>query len=173
MIVAGLVLEDGGNETEAIAALLHDAVEDGGGHSMLERIRSMFGDDVAAIVEACSDSLDADDRRSWRARKEDYLVHLTDVTADATLRVVLADKVHNARSIVRDYRAEGHALWERFPNKTIDDQLWYYRALLRFFSARQPGPLVEDLRRALAELEHLAAHDDQRSTFDPTAVGNS
>jgi hypothetical protein len=75
------------------------------------------------------------------------------------LRVALADKVHNARSIVRDYRVEGHVLWERFGNKTIDDQLWYYRALLVFFTERSPGPLVEDLRHALAELEELRARE--------------
>jgi hypothetical protein len=153
------VLEDGGDENQAIAALLHDAVEDGGGRPMLDRIGAQFGPEVAAIVEACSDSLDADDTRSWRERKAIYLAHLPDITAEATLRVALADKVHNARSIVRDYRAEGHALWDRFTNKTIDDQLWYYRALLQFFSARQSGPLVEDLRRALAELEELAEAD--------------
>ena len=159
MIVAGLVLEDGGDETQAIAALLHDAVEDGGGRPMLERIRAEFGTEVAAIVDACSDSLDPGDTRSWRERKTAYLARLPDITDQATLRVALADKVHNARSIVRDYRAEGHALWERFTNKTIDDQLWYYRASLDFFSTRHPGPLVEDLRRALAELEALAARD--------------
>lgn len=159
MIVAGLVLEDGGDETQAIAALLHDAVEAGGGRALLERIRQDFGADVAAIVEACSDSVDPDDTRSWRERKTEYLTQLSAVTDDAVLRVALADKVHNARSIVRDYRAEGHALWDRFTNKTIDDQLWYYRALLEYFSDRRRGPLVEDLRHALAELECLAAHD--------------
>jgi (p)ppGpp synthase/HD superfamily hydrolase len=153
------VLEDGGDEAQAIAALLHDAVEDGGGRSMLDRIRAECGTEVAAIVEACSDSLDPEDARSWRERKASYVAHLPDVTDEATLRVALADKVHNARSIVRDYRAEGHALWDRFPNKTVDDQLWYYRALLEFFGARHAGPLVEDLRRALAELEELAAAD--------------
>jgi len=159
MIVAGLVLEDGGDETQAIAALLHDAVEERGGRPLLERIRTAFGADVAEIVAACSDSLDPDDPRSWRDRKADHLEHLRDVSDVAILRVALADKVHNARSIVRDYRAEGHVLWERFANKTIDDQLWYYRALLAFFAARRPGPLVEDLRHALAEREELAAHD--------------
>jgi hypothetical protein len=75
---------------------------------------------------------------------------------------VLADKVHNARSIVRDYRAEGYALWERFTNKTADDQLWYYTELLRLFGERRPGPLVEDLRRAVAELaELITAHADE------------
>jgi (p)ppGpp synthase/HD superfamily hydrolase len=124
MIVAGLVLEDGGDETQAIAALLHDAVEDGGGRPLLERIRSEFGANVAEIVTACSDSLDPEDPRSWRDRKPDHLEHLRDVSDVAILRVALADKVHNARSIVRDYPAEGHVLWERFANKTLDDQLW-------------------------------------------------
>lgn len=126
---------------------------------MLDRIRAEFGTEVAAIVEACSDSVDPEDARSWRERKASYVAHLPDVADEGALRVSLADKVHNARSIVRDYRAEGHALWERFANKTVDDQLWYYRALVAFFSARQDGPLVEDLRRALAELEELVAAD--------------
>jgi hypothetical protein len=131
MIVAGLVLEDGGDETQAIAALLHDAAEDGGDRPMLDRIRAEFGDAVADIVEACSDTLDSEDPRSWRERKARYLAHLPDVTDQGTLRAALADKVHNARSIVRDYRAEGHTLWERFTNKTIDDQLWYYQRAAR------------------------------------------
>jgi (p)ppGpp synthase/HD superfamily hydrolase len=147
-------------------------LEDGGGRPMLERIRHAFGRDVAAIVEACSDSLDGDDSGTWRQRKEAYLAHLPAVTDDAVLRVALADKVHNARSIVRDYRAEGHALWDRFTNKTLDDQLWYYRALLDFFGERHPGPLVEDLRRALSELEDLARDDPAGAgafTRTPTA----
>lgn len=171
LVVAGLVLEDGGDETQAIAALLHDAVEGGGGVPMLERIRADFGDEVAAIVEACSDSVDPDDRRTWRERKANDLGHLPEVTDEAVMRVVLADKVHNARSIVRDYRSEGEALWMRLTNKTLDDQLWYYRALLEFFGTRRPGPLVEDLRRAVAELEELgAAHPPRsRSSHRPPA----
>jgi hypothetical protein len=97
----------------------------------------------ARIVEACSDSLDPKDTRSWRERKAGYLTHLAEITDEATLGVALADKVHNARSIVRDYRAEGHALWDRFTNMTIDDQLWYYRALVKVFSECRPCPLVE------------------------------
>jgi (p)ppGpp synthase/HD superfamily hydrolase len=161
LIVAGLVLEDGGDEDQAIAALLHDTVEDGGGQPMLDRIRSNFGDEVARIVKGCSDSLDPHDAHSWRARKAGYLTHLSQVTDEATLRVVLADKVHNARSIVRDYRAEGHTLWDRFTNKTIEDQLWYTGALVALFSERRPGPLLEDLRHALDELEDLAARDPE------------
>jgi (p)ppGpp synthase/HD superfamily hydrolase len=155
LVVTGLVLEDGGSEDEAIAAMLHDTVEDGGGRPLLARIEQDYGRRVAEIVAACSDSLDPGDGRSWRERKEVYLAHLPDVTDDGVLRVVLADKVHNSRSIVRDYRAEGHALWARFTNKTADDQLWYYDELLRFFAERRPGPLVEDLQRAVDEFADL------------------
>ena len=159
LVVAGLVLEDGGSETEAIAAMLHDSVEDGGGRRLLERIEREFGSRVAEIVAGCSDSLEAGDSRSWRERTQAYIAHLPEVDDDAVLRVALADKVHNARSIVRDYRAEGHALWDRFTNKTPGDQLWYYDELLRFFVARRPGPLAEDLERAVDELADLVAGD--------------
>jgi (p)ppGpp synthase/HD superfamily hydrolase len=160
LVVTGLVLEDGGNEDEAIAAMLHDCVEDGGGRPLLERLADDFGERVAEIVAACSDSLDPEtDLRSWRQRKADYVAHLPEVSDDGVLRVALADKVHNARSIVRDYRAEGHALWQRFTNKTAADQLWYYDELLSFFSERRPGPLVEDLQRAVDELAELLAAD--------------
>jgi (p)ppGpp synthase/HD superfamily hydrolase len=155
LIVTGLVLEDGGEEDDAIAALLHDAAEDGGGWPMLERIRDDFGERVAGIVESCSDSLDADDERSWWERKTAYLEHLPTVTDDSALRVALADKVHNARSIVRDYRDEGDELWNRFEGRSADDQLRYYNGLLDFFAGTRPGPLVEDLKRAVAELTDL------------------
>jgi len=146
LVVTGLVLEDGGSEAEAIAAMLHDSVEDGGGRELLSDIEREYGGDVARIVAACSDTLDPEeDERSWRERKEDYVAHLWQVSDDDALRVVLADKVNNARSIVRDYRAEGQALWDRFTNKSAEDQLWYYGELLRFFALRRPGPLVEDL----------------------------
>jgi len=160
LVVTGLVLEDGGDEDQAIAAMLHDAVEDSGGRAMLERIGRSFGPRVAEIVEGCSDSVDADPRESWIERKRRYLAHLPAVSDDAILRVALADKVHSARSIVRDYREEGRALWERFTQKTARDQLWYYGGLLAFFERRRPGPLTEDLRRAVAELAWLVASDN-------------
>ena len=164
LVVTGLVVEDGGDEDQAIAAMLHDAVEDGGGRAMLERIARGFGPRVAAIVEACSDSIDPHAAGSWIERKRRYLEHLPGIEDDAILRVALADKVHNARSIVRDYREEGHALWDRFTQKTARDQLWYYGGLLAFFARRRPGPLTEDLRRAVDELAWLVACDDaQRS----------
>jgi hypothetical protein len=127
---------------------------------MLQRIERSFGPHVAAIVEGCSDNVDGDPRERWIERKRRYLAHLPEVTDDAILRVALADKVHNARSIVRDYRQEGHRLWERFTQKTARDQLWYYGGLLAFFEQRRPGPLTEDLRRAVGELAWLVACDD-------------
>jgi (p)ppGpp synthase/HD superfamily hydrolase len=107
LVVTGLVIEDGGDEDQAIAAMLHDAVEDGGGRAMLERIAHSFGARVAEIVEGCSDSVDLNPEETWIERKRRYLMHLPEVSDDAILRVALADKVHNARSIVRDYREEG------------------------------------------------------------------
>ncbi len=98
--------------------------------------------------------------RERRAGTENpYLAHLPAVTDDAILRVALADKVHNARSIVRDYREEGHALWDQFTQKTAGDQLWYYGGLLAFFEKRRPGPLTEDLQRAVGELIWLVERD--------------
>jgi HD domain len=160
LVVTGLVVEDGGDEDEAIAAMLHDAVEDGGGRAMLDWIEHRFGARVAGIVEACSDTVDPDASGPWIERKRRYLAHLPQVSDDAVLRVALADKVHNARSIVRDYREEGHRLWERFTQKTAREQLWYYGGLLAFFEERRPGPLTEDLWRAVGELAWLVARDD-------------
>jgi (p)ppGpp synthase/HD superfamily hydrolase len=159
LVVTGLVIEDGGDEDEAISALLHDTVEDGGGQLMLDRIRRAFGPRVAEIVEGCSDTIDGDPREPWVERKRRYLDHLQRVDDEGILRVSLADKVHNARSIVRDYRASGSELWERFTQKTAGDQLWYYGGLLELFSRRRPGPLTEDLWRAVGELAWLVSHD--------------
>jgi (p)ppGpp synthase/HD superfamily hydrolase len=159
LVVTGLVLEDGGDEDEAIAAMLHDAVEDGGGAPMLERIRGEFGDKVADVVEACSDTLEPEVKKPWHERKTRYLESLPQ-KSDAALRVSLADKVHNARSIVRDYREEGSALWDRFATKTARDQLWYYDGLVEFYVAERPGPLTEDLHHAVTELRVLVERDE-------------
>jgi hypothetical protein len=164
LVVTGLVIEDGGDEDQAIAALLHDAVEDGGGRELLARIERSFGAHVAAIVAALSDSIDIDPQEPWIQRKARYLEHLADEHDDAILRVALADKVHNARSIVRDYRENGRALWERFTQKTARQQLWYYGGLLEFFEERRPGALTEDLWRAVGELAWLVAHDEAQQS---------
>jgi HD domain len=155
--VAALVIEAGGSENEAIAALLHDAVEDAGGKATLEEIRQHFGDEVAMIVEACSDT-DITPKPPWKERKEAYLARLREPdTPDSVLRVSLGDKLHNARSILSDYGTLGDDLWERFKTKSAGDQLWYYGELAQIFSSRMPGPQSSELGRVVAELARLAA----------------
>jgi len=169
--VAALVIEDGGSENEAIAALLHDAVEDAGGKPTLEEIRKHFGDEVAMIVEACSDT-NVTPKPPWKERKEAYLAHLrAPDTPDSVLRVSLADKLHNARAILSDYRTLGDDLWERFNTRSADDQLWYYSELAQIFSARMPGPLSTELSRVVTELAQLIAvgfvNAPQREAVNP------
>lgn len=147
--VASLVLEDGGTEDEAIAALLHDAVEDQGGAETLKLIRRQFGDRVAQIVEACSDT-DVVPKPPWRARKEAYIAHLADADP-GVLRVSLADKLHNARAILFDLQTVGDELWTRF-NAERADTIWYYQALADAFASHNPGPMVEELRRTVAAI---------------------
>jgi (p)ppGpp synthase/HD superfamily hydrolase len=151
--VTSLVLEQGGDEDEAIAALLHDAVEDQGGEATLEEIRRRFGETVAAIVEGCTDATTVR-KPPWRERKAAYVAHVRQAPASERL-VSVADKLHNARSILADYRALGEALWERF-NGGKAGTLWYYRALVQAYRAAGPTPLVEELDRVVSELEKLA-----------------
>jgi (p)ppGpp synthase/HD superfamily hydrolase len=151
--VSGLVLEDGGNEDEAIAALLHDGPEDQGGRPVLDDIRGRFGETVATIVEALSDAMPAagDEKAPWRGRKEAYLSHLESAPA-SVLRVSLADKLHNARSILVDLGVHGEAVWKRF-NAGRDEQAWYYGRLLAIFRDRLPDSRnLPELTRVLEEL---------------------
>lgn len=152
LIVAGYVLDYGGSETEAIAALLHDTVEDQGGLAVLGEIHERFGPEVAEIVEACSDAYSTP-KPPWRQRKEAYLRHLT-AASPSVRRVSGADKLHNARAILRDLKSSGDALWERFSGGQ-DGTLWYYRALADTFSALDSGPLADDLNRVVTELESV------------------
>jgi GTP pyrophosphokinase len=152
--VAGLVLEAGGDEDLAIAALLHDVAEDSGGVPMLNQVRRRFGKRVAHIVEGCSNAFTIP-KPSWRERKEPYIKHLR--TADADTRLVsVADKLHNARSIVADYRELGEQIWERFQGKR-EGTLWYYRALLDEFKRKKPNRLINEFERVVLELEALTA----------------
>jgi len=136
--VCSLVLEDGGTEDEAIAALLHDGPEDQGGEPILAEIRGRFGDEVATIVDGLSDSLTAVGTRkeAWRPRKERYLRRLAN-EPESVLRVSLADKLHNARSISVDVAAEGETVWDRF-HAGRTDQAWYFTSLLAIFERRLP-----------------------------------
>jgi (p)ppGpp synthase/HD superfamily hydrolase len=153
MGVASLVLEYGGDEDMAIAALLHDVVEDCGGAPMLKEVRRRFGSRVAKIVDGCTDS-DIDPKPPWRGRKETYLRHLK--SADAETRLVsAADKLNNARSILADYREVGESIWERF-NGGREGTLWYYRALVQEFGRGRPNRLMRELELAVQELERRA-----------------
>jgi (p)ppGpp synthase/HD superfamily hydrolase len=138
--VCSLALELGADEDQAIAALLHDSVEDQGGSARLKDIQLEFGDDVAQIVMDCTDGeLDADRSkpRDWRCRKEVYLASLAN-KPERSLLVSLADKTHNARAIQVDFNRIGEAIFERFTGKK-DGTLWYYGELVLFFSARLPN----------------------------------
>lgn len=158
--VAGLVLEAGGDEELAIAALLHDVVEDCGGAPMLKEVRRRFGKRVAHIVEGCTDT-DVYPKPPWRERKENYLKHLR--TADADTRLVsAADKLHNARTILTDYRECGESVWLRFQGKR-EGTLWYYRALLKEFQRKKPNRLTSELARVVVELEGLASGKKRRN----------
>jgi len=150
--VCALVLEDGGDEDEAIAALLHDAGEDAGGRERVEEIRARFGDRVARIVEECSDTLETP-KLPWRERKEGYLARLEHASAEA-LRVSLADKLHNARAIARDHGEIGQKVWERF-NADHDDVLWYHRSLADIFRRRSDSAMRVELARVVTDLGRL------------------
>ncbi len=152
--VAALVLEEGGDEDEAIAALLHDAVEDQGGRRRLADIRRRFGERVARIVEACSDSHTIP-KPPWRERKEKYLARIRHEPADVR-RVSLADKLYNARSILADYRHVGDTVWKRFTGGK-QGTLWYYRELVKAFREVGPHLMAEELGRVVTQLERLAA----------------
>jgi (p)ppGpp synthase/HD superfamily hydrolase len=144
MGVASIVLDDGGNEDEAIAALLHDAAEDHGGRERLDDIRRRFGDAVARIVEDCTDSWDTP-KPPWPARKQAY-VHHARTLSRPSLRVSAADKVHNTYAILRDLRNIGEAVWARF-TAAPDDVMSYYEGLVRSYREAGGGPLVDELDR--------------------------
>ena len=149
--VASLVIEADGSETQAIAALLHDAAEDQGGAETLADIESRFGASVAAIVGECSDTLETT-KPAWRIRKERYVAHLAEVSS-ATVLVSLADKLDNSRAILRDLRNEGPSLWNRFSQKDPEDHLWYYRNLAAQFRTRTDNWMVDELERVIAQIE--------------------
>jgi len=158
MAVCALALENGAGEDVAIAALLHDAVEDShDGAATLARIEADFGPHVSRIVLACSDTVaePGKPKPPWRARKEAYLRHL-DADADADVLLVSAcDKVHNASSIVADLRSEGGSVWERFTVADPVAQLWYYTTVAEILRRRLPGALTDALGRSVEELRAL------------------
>ncbi len=159
--VAGTVLSFGGNEDEAIAGLLHDSVEDHPDVVSFEKIARRFGAAVADIVRSCSDA-SVIPKPPWRPRKEKYIEHLRTAN-ESVLMVSAADKLANARAVMKDYREVGDKLWERF-NAGKADQLWYYRTVAQVLTqaagAGRARALAAELRRAVQELEKLCGDPD-------------
>jgi len=153
--VASLVLEAGGDEDQAIAALLHDVAEDCGGEPRLEDIAEKFGDRVAHIVRGCSDSLvvDEDNKAPWRERKQAHIDHLKVADMD-TLLVAAADKTHNARAIATDIQSIGDKVWKRF-NASQEEITWYYGSIFWLFTdARVTPTLLNPLWAAIRVMEN-------------------
>ena len=151
------VLEAGGDEDQAIAALLHDAVEDQGGQPRLDDIRVRYGDRIADIVFACSDSVTEDPQAKapWRERKEHHLAKLRDADSDVVI-VTIADKLHNARAIVADLQVEGMGTLTRFNTTDPADLLWYYRSMLEVLAERgAPAVLVASMSDAVDRMGEL------------------
>jgi (p)ppGpp synthase/HD superfamily hydrolase len=152
--VCSFVIEAGGDEDQAIAAVLHDTAEDQGGRARLADIETRFGTRVAGMVEALSDTFEQP-KPPWRERKEAHLAHLEGAPADVLL-VAVADKLYNAHTINRDLRTEGEAIWSRFSGGK-KDTIWYYRKLAALFARRLSGPLTDEYLRAVDEMRMLAA----------------
>ena len=151
--VTAIAMEYGANETEAIGALLHDAVEDCGGAKRLHDIERRFGRAVAKIVEGCTDT-DQTPKPPWKERKRAYIAHLR--TASKSTRLVsAADKLHNARAILSDLRTEGLKVFDRFNGKK-KGTFWYYRSLVAAFARHGKTELIKELDRTVREIERLA-----------------
>lgn len=154
LAVAAIVGETGGSEDQVIAALLHDAPEDQGGLEILELIRSKFGETVARIVVGCSDTFETP-KPPWKARKDAHLLHLKTDNDQETLLVVLADKLHNARTIVDDLKIHGPETLNRFTGG-IEGTIWYYRAIVELLAELLDIPAVERLKEIVVEMERLS-----------------
>ncbi len=154
LAVCAIVLEDGGDKDEAIAALLHDGPEDAGGEQTLKEIERRFGTRVAGVVRECSDTFENTEPQ-WKQRKERYIGHLEHASAEA-LRVSLADRLHNVRSILRDHAAVRDSLWDRF-NASRNDTVWYYSSLAEVFGRCRPGPMADELKEQVKELRSLGS----------------
>lgn len=150
--VTSIALDYGANEDEAIAALLHDAIEDQGGAKTREEIRGRFGDNVTAIVEGCTDS-EIIPKPPWKERKEIFIASLA-TASPSVLLVSSADKLHNSRSILKDYRELGEPVWQRFKGGK-EGSLWYYKSLVEAYRQVYFSPLIDELERVVSELDCL------------------
>ncbi len=150
--VASIVLEHGGSEDESIAALLHDAIEDQGGKDVKEEIERRFGKTVVQIVEGCTDT-DRVPKPPWKQRKEDYINHIAHASNSVRL-VSAADKLHNSRSILHDFKLVGGRIWDRFKGGK-EGTLWYYRSLVNEYKKKGNNPIIEELENIVNELERI------------------
>ena len=153
LAVAALVIEHGGDEDEAIAALLHDAIEDQGGPTARDGILRRFGERVTGIVEGCTDS-QTNPKPPWKERKLAYIAGISEKSPSVQF-VCAADKLHNARSILSDYRTLGEEVWQRFVGGR-EGTLWYYGALVQALIRSGRTPLVDELERVVGEIRRLA-----------------
>jgi (p)ppGpp synthase/HD superfamily hydrolase len=167
MAVASLVLEAGGDEDMAVAALLHDVVEDCGGMARLREVRKQFGPRVAGIVEGCTDSF-GEPKREWAERKKDYLREVKHADVDTRL-VSASDKLHNVRTILSDYRQHGEAIWARFSGKK-EGTLWYYRALSDEYQRRNRNRITRELALVVAELERVVGKEARGNLVNKAAA---
>ncbi|HEY1472429.1 MAG TPA: HD domain-containing protein [Candidatus Acidoferrum sp.] len=154
LAVTSITIEYGGDEQMAIAALLHDAVEDQGGSPRLREIRRKFGKRVAHIVDGCTDSY-TQPKPPWMERKRAYIARVPREPADVRL-VSAADKLANVRETLHDVRVQGQSVFERFEGKK-EGTLWYYRELVRVFRKAGNNPLIDELHRTVTELLHASA----------------
>jgi (p)ppGpp synthase/HD superfamily hydrolase len=159
--VTAIALEYGATETEAISALLHDVVEDCGGAERLRDIREKFGDDVAGIVDGCTDTYETP-KPPWLERKRAYIEHLKG--SDSSTRLVSAsDKLHNTRAILAEFRRHGPKVFQRFSGK-MDGTLWYYRTLVNAFRRHgDHADLIDELDRVVTEIEKIVRERDSSS----------
>jgi GTP pyrophosphokinase len=172
MAVSALVLEYGGDQECAIAALLHDTVEDSDdGREMEARIRERFGDRVANIVMTCSDAvaIPGQLKPAWHGRKQRYIDVLETADHDALL-VSACDKLHNARAVLGDLRVYGDTLWQRFSTRSGPDQVWYYQSVADVFSRRMPGPLADELQRVVGKVAQLELASRPRGSEAPSTA---
>ncbi|NEO41127.1 MAG: HD domain-containing protein [Moorea sp. SIOASIH] len=151
--VAALVLEDGGDENEAIAALLHDAIEDQGGAKTREEIRQRFGEKVVSIVDGCTE-YETLPKPPWKERKLNYLEKIR-LASPEVRRVSLADKLHNIRSLLADCHREGEQVWQKFTGGK-EGTLWFYQSLLKVYQEKPSDFLTQELARLISQLEVIA-----------------
>ena len=148
LAAASMAIEDGADTNEAVAALLHDVIEDQNRPGRAEEIAAKFGERVLTLVEGCTGPKDdAPGMDDFRTRKRVYLDKLRAQQDPGVVRVTLADKVHNARSTVNDLEADGPAMWLRF-NAPAEDQLWYYQSLVEAYAGHAQAGRANAVRAA-------------------------